>query len=113
MRAQPGDGFADPDAKRLAALEPGNEAFDLRVVENAGMGFVTLEVANQLRGDLANKIGGNSHNFRRGHAEGGGDLRINLVPSQNLVAGNVECLSHRLFVANQSRQSRSKIGSRR
>src|SRR5262249_157062 len=58
MFAKPGDGLADADAKGFEALELGNKAFDLAVVKDCRMRFVSLEIPGHVRFDLANELSG-------------------------------------------------------
>src|ERR1041384_2332929 len=96
MSAQPVHRFAHADAKWFAALEFRHPTLDFRVVKNPRLGFVAFERSRELRRHLADKIGRDFHNLRGPYTCGGGYLQNDLVPGQNLVAGDVKSLTNRL-----------------
>src|SRR6266850_1610100 len=73
------------------------------------MSLVAFEIAGQVWRDLANKISGNFDDLRRFRTDRVGYLRVNLIPGEDLVAGNVEGLAKGFFIADQARKPDSKI----
>jgi len=79
--------------------------------KTAGWDLFAFQIARQLRGDSADEISGDFHDQWRSRANRRSNLRVNLVPGQRFVAGNVECFTHSFALANQSREANRKIAS--
>src|ERR1017187_10234005 len=86
--AQPVHGLTNAQAEGHATTELGDEALDLRSVEHAGMGLVAFEGAGHLRRYLADEVGRDLHDARGSHPHSRGDVGIDLVPREHLVAGD-------------------------
>src|ERR1035441_8468403 len=70
MLPQPAHGLADALAEKGAAAKLRNEARDLRIVEDAGVGLVAFERAGHLRRHLADEISRHLYDLGRLYSQG-------------------------------------------
>src|ERR1017187_2302146 len=112
MLAQTAHRLANSYPERLAAPELRDEALNLRVVEYAWMRLVAFQRAGYLRRHPADEIGWHLHDPRRLHPQRLHYLRIDLVPGEHLVAGDVERLTDGLSLLHQARQPDGEVSRR-
>ena len=110
---KPCDGAADAFSEGDFGIKSGDKALDLRVVEYHAGGLVAGEAAEFVGVAGAEEVGGDVDDlgleFRGLDACGLGSDAIELIPSHDLVRGDVEGVTDGLLVAEQPDEALGEV----